>query len=60
MTDPIPLLAAGALFVRPALPQDVDRDAELAPGYDRFIAALTRRGWLDPRTAEHARRRAAA
>ena len=56
-------LAAAAsriVRVRTELHPDTGRAAELAPGYDRFIAALTRRGWLDPRTAEHARRRAAA
>jgi len=53
--------AAGRMVrVRTELHPDADRAAGLAPGYDRFIAALAGRGWLDPRTAEHARRRAAA
>ncbi|MDT0459331.1 FGGY family carbohydrate kinase [Streptomyces sp. DSM 41527] len=35
------------------------RTAHYAPVHLRFIDALTRRGWLDPAVADHARRRAA-
>jgi sugar (pentulose or hexulose) kinase len=56
----LPAAAARMVRVRTELHPDADRADALAPGYDRFIDALAQRGWLDPRTAEHARRRAAA
>ncbi|HEY0816488.1 MAG TPA: FGGY family carbohydrate kinase [Pseudonocardia sp.] len=52
--------AARLVHTRAVLHPDPRRGAALAPGYEAFLAALTDRGWLDPRTAEHARRRAAA
>jgi D-ribulokinase len=45
---------------RAVLDPDPRRGAQLAAGYADFVAALTDRGWLDPRTAAHARKRAAA
>jgi hypothetical protein len=45
---------------RTELHPDERRGAELAAGYADFVTALTDRGWLDPRTAAHARKRAAA
>ena len=66
------VLAAGALagdltatagrMVRVAevLHPDRDRGADLAAGFDGFLAALTERGWIDARLADHARQRAAA
>jgi D-ribulokinase len=52
--------ATRLVHTRAVLQPDPHRSAALAPGYAAFLAALTERGWLDPRTAEHARRRAAA
>jgi sugar (pentulose or hexulose) kinase len=46
--------------VRTELHPDERRSAELAAGYAAFVTALSDRGWLDPRTAAHARKRAAA
>lgn len=53
--------AAGRMVrVRAELQPDARRGAGLAAGYADFVTALTDRGWLDPRTAAHARKRAAA
>jgi sugar (pentulose or hexulose) kinase len=53
--------AAGRMVhTRAVLHPDPRRGAELGAGYADFVAALTDRGWLDPRTAAHARKRAAA
>lgn len=53
--------AAGRLVhVRTVLEPDARRAADLAPGYHAFVAALTERGWLDPRIADHARDRVGA
>ncbi|MGI5132134.1 FGGY-family carbohydrate kinase [Pseudonocardia sp. CA-107938] len=52
--------AARMVRVRTELHPDPARAAALAPGYDRFLSALTSHGWLDSRIAAHARRRAAA
>lgn len=56
------LPAAAARIVHPAavLAPDPARAAALAPGYAAFVGALVERGFIDHRTAEHARRRAAA
>ncbi|WP_201305004.1 FGGY-family carbohydrate kinase [Streptomyces sp. GS7] len=52
---------AAAAMVRPGteLRPDPARTARYLPVYRRFVDELTRRGWLDPAVAEHARRRAA-
>ena len=39
---------------------DAGRRTEMAAGYAAFLDALTDRGWLDSRTAAHARSRAGA
>jgi len=56
----VPAAAARMVATREVLHPDAQRGAELATGYVDFVTALTDRGWLDPRTAAHARKRAAA
>jgi sugar (pentulose or hexulose) kinase len=56
----VPAAAARMVATRELLAPDARRGAELAAGYVDFVTALTDRGWLDPRTAAHARKRAAA
>jgi sugar (pentulose or hexulose) kinase len=56
----VPAAAARMVATRELLAPDARRGAELATGYVDFVTALTDRGWLDPRTAAHARKRAAA
>ena len=56
----VPAAAARMVATREVLQPDAQRGAELATGYVDFVTALTDRGWLDPRTAAHARKRAAS
>jgi sugar (pentulose or hexulose) kinase len=56
----VPAAAARMVATRELLVPDADRRGQLAAGYVDFVTALTNRGWLDPRTAAHARKRAAA
>jgi D-ribulokinase len=56
----VPGAAARMVATRELLEPDADRRAALVAGYVDFVSALTDRGWLDPRTAAHARKRAAA
>jgi sugar (pentulose or hexulose) kinase len=52
--------AADAMVrIRAEITPDPERTARLLPGYLRFVDELTRRGWLDRATAEHAHERAA-
>jgi D-ribulokinase len=54
------LAAAGRMVqTREILHPDPGRRAELLEGYADFVDALADRGWLDARTAAHARKRAA-
>jgi len=48
------------VHLRTVLEPDPRRAARLTAGYHAFVAALTERGWLDPRIADHARSRVAA
>jgi D-ribulokinase len=55
------LVAAGRMVrTRELLQPDAGRREALAAGYADFVDALTDRGWLDARTAAHARKQAAA
>ena len=55
------LAAAGRMVqTRAVLRPDADRRAELAAGYADFVDVLAGRGWLDARTAAHAREQAVA
>jgi D-ribulokinase len=55
------LAAAGRMVqTRAVLQPDADRRAELAAGYADFVDVLAGRGWLDARTAAHAREQAVA
>jgi sugar (pentulose or hexulose) kinase len=56
----VPAAAARMVATRELLAPDADRRGQLTAGYVDFVTALTDRGWLDPRTAAHARKRAAA
>jgi D-ribulokinase len=56
----VPAAARRMVQTREVLHPDPGRRAELAAGYAEFVDALTRRGWLDARTAAHARKQAAA
>jgi sugar (pentulose or hexulose) kinase len=56
----VPAAAARMVATRELLEPDGDRRADLLGGYLDFVAALTDRGWLDPHTADHARKRAVA
>ncbi|MFJ6748640.1 MULTISPECIES: FGGY-family carbohydrate kinase [unclassified Streptomyces] len=51
--------AAAMVRIREEIRPDPARTARLTPAYLRFTDELTRRGWLDPAVAAHARRRAA-
>jgi D-ribulokinase len=55
----VPAAAARMVRTRATLDPDPRRGADLMAGYLDVVTALTDRGWLDPRTAAHARRRAA-
>ncbi|WPO76741.1 FGGY-family carbohydrate kinase [Streptomyces sp. KN37] len=50
--------AAAMVRVREELNPDPSRTARLIPVYLDFVDELTRRGWLAPAVAEHARRKA--
>ncbi|MFF8831068.1 FGGY-family carbohydrate kinase [Streptomyces sp. NPDC015131] len=50
--------AAAMVRVRETLHPDPARTARLLPAYLDFTDELTRRGWLDPAVAAHARRKA--
>jgi sugar (pentulose or hexulose) kinase len=56
----VPGAAGRMVETRQVLRPDPGRRSELVAGYADFVDALTDRGWLDPRTAAHARSRAAA
>jgi sugar (pentulose or hexulose) kinase len=56
----VPAAAGRMVQTREVLHPDPGRRAELAAGYGEFVDALTDRGWLDARTAAHARKYAAA
>jgi D-ribulokinase len=56
----LPAAAARMVHTRAVLHPDPGRGAALAAGYAAFVTALADREWLDPRTAAHARKRAAA
>jgi sugar (pentulose or hexulose) kinase len=56
----VPAAAARMVRTREVLHPDAGRRTEMAAGYAAFLDALTDRGWLDSRTAAHARSRAAA
>jgi D-ribulokinase len=55
------LAAAGRMVqTRRTLHPDPQHRSELAAGYAAFVDALVERGWLDDRTAAHARKQAVA
>ena len=55
------LAAAGRMVqTRKTLQPDPQHRSELAAGYAAFVDALVERGWLDDRTAAHARKQAVA
>lgn len=56
----VPAAAGRMVQTREVLHPDPARHAELAAGYADFVDALTARGWLDARTAAHARKHAVA
>ena len=56
----VPGAAGRMVRTRATLQPDAGRRADLAGGYADFVTVLSDRGWLDPRTAAHARKRAAA